>query len=64
MQPLSHALKQTLGQQQSIYLNDQLILQGHLKLFQECHPLCLGLRIYQLRCRQQYLNIGSVFLMS
>lgn len=43
-----------------VYLNDQLILQDHLRLFQECHHLCLRLQKYQLMGHQQYLNIVSI----
>lgn len=44
-----------------IYLNDQLILLDHLKLFQECHHLCLKLQKYQLMGHQQDLNIVNMF---
>ena len=56
--PLNSHHKIDTGQ---MYLNDQLILQGHLKLFQECHHLCLRLQKCQLRGHQQHLSIVSIF---
>ena len=49
-----------------MYLNDQLILQGHLKLFQECHHLCLRLQKYlhSHPCSQELMTLGKLTAIS